>query len=452
MQFLPVQYAYGLVVVSILISMLAAYAAFSLADRMRLAETPLHRALWLLGGSSAMGVGIWSMHYLGMLALRLPVPVYYYVPTVILSLMLAIAASAVALLVVSADEPGWRKLVAGGLLMGIGIGSMHYIGMAAMRSSAMHIYSRNGVLISLVVAAVAGTLSLRIGFTVRSRDGEREILRVAAAAVMGLGIAAMHYTAMHAASFRADKMPFSKAWSVRISALGETGVIVVTALILVTALTTAAFEKRRFRHLHGAHQELAASQEKLLQVQQQLREANALLSELSIRDGLTGLYNRRHFDSVAEVEWGRARRQHSWISLLMLDADNFKNLNDTYGHQRGDECLRAIARALDAESRRNYDIAARYGGEEFAIMLPGANTEGALQVAEVIRRAVRDLDLKHSGTAAGIVTISIGVCSCRPQVDDQVETMVRDADTALYLAKQRGRDRVEVAGRVPVEV
>src|ERR1700743_3212171 len=116
METLPVQYSYGLIVVSVLISILSAYAAFSLADRMRLAATARERGSWLAGGSFAMGLGIWSMHYLGMLAVRLPIPVYYHIPTVTLSLALAIAASAIALLVVSAEKLGWGQLLAGGLL------------------------------------------------------------------------------------------------------------------------------------------------------------------------------------------------------------------------------------------------------------------------------------------------------------------------------------------------
>lgn len=451
MQTLAVNYSYALIVVSVLISILSAYAAFSLADRMRLAETARARALWLAGGSCAMGLGIWSMHYLGMLAVRLPIPIYYYIPTVILSLALAIAASAIALLVVSAEKLGWGQLIVGGLLMGAGIGAMHYVGMAAMRMNAMHHYSLGGVALSILVAVGMAIMALWIGFSVRSRETSGEASRIGAGTVMGLGIAAMHYTAMQAVKFESGAMAFSTENTVRVSLLVELAVASVAGLILLVAVVSAAIENRRFRKLSEAHHQLATSQQELLETQQQLRDANALLSELSIRDGLTGLHNRRHFDAVLGTEWGRARRTKSWISLLMIDVDCFKMLNDHFGHQRGDECLRDIARVLEAQPRRSYDLAARYGGEEFTVLLPSASREGALKVAEAIRQAVRELRLENPGSPAGMITVSVGVSCKQPKMGEDPEAMVREADTALYVAKQLGRDRVEIAGNISVE-
>ncbi|HEY4358919.1 MAG TPA: diguanylate cyclase [Acidobacteriaceae bacterium] len=448
---LPVHYSYGLIVVSVLISILSAYAAFSLADRMRLAATSRNRVLWLVCGSGAMGLGIWSMHYLGMLAVKLPIPVYYYVPTVILSLALAIAASAIALLVVGAEKLGWGKLLAGGVLMGAGIGAMHYVGMAAMRMNAMHHYSPAIVALSVLVAVGMAVMALWIGFSVRSHDANGEGTRVAAGTVMGLGIAAMHYTAMQAVKFEPGAMVFSTEQTVQVSSLVELAVASVAGVILLVAVVSAMIENRRFHKLNEAHQELAASQRELLEAQQQLREANALLSELSIRDGLTGLHNRRHFDAVLGTEWGRARRTKSWIALLMIDVDCFKMLNDHFGHQRGDECLRDIARVLETQPRRSYDLAARYGGEEFTVLLPSANRDGAMKVAEAIRQAIRDLNMENPGSPAGVITVSIGVSCKQPKMGEDAEAMVREADTALYVAKQLGRDRVEVAGNISVE-
>src|SRR5580704_5175870 len=134
---LATHYTFSLVIVSVLISIGASYAALSLSDRVRVAATARLRHFWLISGSVAMGVGIWSMHYLGMLALQLPVLIFYYWPTVLLSLLLAIAASAVALNVVSRERFSMRHLLAGGLLMVSGIGAMHYTVMAAMRATAI---------------------------------------------------------------------------------------------------------------------------------------------------------------------------------------------------------------------------------------------------------------------------------------------------------------------------
>jgi diguanylate cyclase (GGDEF)-like protein len=445
MQPLTVHYSFGMVLVSVSISIISAYAAFSLADRTQRAETTQLKRWWTLFGSCALGVGIWSMHFLGMLALQLPVSVSYFLPTVIVSLLLAIAASVVVLTVVSAEMLEWKRLAGAGLLMGAGIGGMHYSGMSAMRGDVMHHYTAWVVVLSIAVAWGFSTLALWIGFAVRHRSKQDEWIRIAAGTVMGLGIAAMHYTAMAGMVYTAHPMQTATPqWIVHRSALGGTAVAVATLFILVAALGTAALDKRRFR-------ELEIAQAALLETQQQLREANALLSELSIRDGLTGLFNRRHFDAVFDTEFRRAARTRAWISLLMIDVDNFKALNDTYGHQHGDQCLREIARALEEEPRRGHDCTVRYGGEEFAVVLPGADAKAAVKIAEAIRGAVLDLRIEHAGSTTGrFATVSIGVCSRRPEIGETTGNMLRDADTALYVAKETGRNRVASAGELAV--
>jgi len=447
MNSIVVHYSYGLIAVSVLTSMIAAYAAFSLADRMRRAVTVRRRMGWLLGGSLAMGIGIWSMHYLGMLAVVLPVEVVYFVPTVLLSLGLAVVASAVVLSVVSADKLGWQQLTIGGLLMAAGIGGMHYTGMAAMRSTLMHHYDARIVALSLLVAVVFSTMALWIGFSVRDSSWHGEWPRIAGGAVMGLGIAAMHYTAMAAVHYMPGSMPMSLVWTVRVDALGQVAVAVVAGVILIAALGTAALDKRKNR-------ELELSQASLLETQEQLREANAMLSELSIRDGLTGLFNRRHFDAVFETEFRRAARGRQSLGLLLIDVDHFKAYNDTYGHQQGDECLREVARVLETKPRprRGHDCVARYGGEEFAVVLPGADVAAATRIADSLREAVLALKLEHAGSSTGRwITASIGVCCRQPEIGETTATMLRDADTALYVAKGTGRNRVVVAGEMPVE-
>jgi diguanylate cyclase len=447
---LAVNYTAGLVIVSVLISMGAAYAALSLADRMREAETVWGRRSWLLGGSAAMGAGIWSMHYLGMLAVKLPVPVYYYWPTVLLSLLMAIAASTVALTVVSAENSGWSRLLSGGLLMGAGIGGMHYTGMAAMRSGAMERYNPWVVALSIVAAVGFSWMALWIAFAIRDREHHGAgMLRVAGGAVMGLGIASMHYIAMSAASFTASAMPFSMAGTVKVNVFAQAGIAVTTGLILLAALGTAALDKRRLRHLREAHSELEAAQAALLESQHQLREVNAMLSELSIRDGLTGLHNRRHFDAALGTEWRRAARKGVPLAVLMIDVDNFKALNDHYGHQRGDDCLRDIARVLEERPRRGQDVVARYGGEEFVVLLPDADENAAVMIAEIIRGAVLESAIENVGAPMyGMVTVSIGVCSRTPKIGSSPEEIVACADLALYAAKRSGKNRVELAAGV----
>jgi diguanylate cyclase (GGDEF)-like protein len=182
-----------------------------------------------------------------------------------------------------------------------------------------------------------------------------------------------------------------------------------------------------------------------------LEEANAQLKRLSFLDGLTSIPNRRAFEERFQLEWRRAQRHASPISVLMIDIDYFKEYNDHYGHQRGDECLTQLAQRLRNSVSRPGDFVARYGGEEFAIILPDTDLSGATAVAENLRRRVAGLRIAHAASPArDVVTISVGVASVIPDPGSPVP--VAAADHALYRAKQLGRNRVEVAGETPPEL
>jgi diguanylate cyclase (GGDEF)-like protein/PAS domain S-box-containing protein len=170
------------------------------------------------------------------------------------------------------------------------------------------------------------------------------------------------------------------------------------------------------------------------------------MQTLVVIDPLTGIANRRRFDEALSTEWRRAVREGSRLSLLLIDADHFKRFNDTYGHVRGDSCLKQIAEAALDIVLRPGDLVARYGGEEFAVILSGTDESGAKSVAEDICQAVRDRKLPHEGNAPGIVTVSIGVATVVPQRGKSAEDLVELADQALYRAKAKGRNRVVIAG------
>jgi len=180
-----------------------------------------------------------------------------------------------------------------------------------------------------------------------------------------------------------------------------------------------------------------------------LLERNAALDELkriSVTDALTGLYNRRHFDAALDDEWKRARRDRNPLSLVMLDVDHFKLFNDNYGHQAGDDCLVKVAQALQASSHRSVDVTARYGGEEFIAIFPDTNGPGALAMAENIRQAIIALHIPHDhSSAAGYVTVSLGVACAIPEEGLQAESLLKSADMALYHAKEKGRNRAVLA-------
>jgi len=176
----------------------------------------------------------------------------------------------------------------------------------------------------------------------------------------------------------------------------------------------------------------------------ELEKANADLKTMALKDGLTGLANRRAFDYALDVELKRARRADQPVSLLMLDVDFFKKFNDGYGHVAGDNCLRAVAAAIAGSAVRSADTVARYGGEEFAVILPNTDMAGALTVGEAIRAAVLALAVPHAGSTLGQLSVSIGVAMANPQERATLdkEGLLHHADAALYQSKNDGRNRV----------
>ena len=276
---------YALVALSVLIAMFASYAALDLAGRVT-AAGGWTRAVWLLGGAGAMGTGIWSMHYIGMLACMLPVPVAYHWPTVLLSLFAAILASAIALYVVSRQKMGAFRAFAGSVLMGGGIASMHYIGMAAMRLPAVCQYNSLLVVLSVAFAILISLAALWITFHLREKaaTGWRKI---AGAVVMGAAIPVMHYTGMAAASFAPSGVPADLSHAISISTLGTAGIVAATLIVLGLALLTSWVD-RRF-----ATQALELQEEKL-------HESEAYLSEAQ-RLSHTGSFGWRI--SSGEITW-----------------------------------------------------------------------------------------------------------------------------------------------------
>ncbi len=219
--------------------------------------------------------------------------------------------------------------------------------------------------------------------------------------------------------------------------------------VFVAVLAAAGFVSSELRHRNTERQLLEtrnAELEALVQQRTQLlTEANDKLESLALQDHLTGLGNRRAFDAGLNQAWDRAQRRRESLSLVMLDVDYFKKFNDALGHPEGDVCLRAIARVIKEIVHRPDDLACRYGGEEFALILPATEASGALRVAELLRLQVMAQQIKHPHHPLGIVTVSLGVAELGPGLNLSVETLLAQADAALYRAKEQGRNRTEVA-------
>ncbi len=173
------------------------------------------------------------------------------------------------------------------------------------------------------------------------------------------------------------------------------------------------------------------------------------LEALSYQDGLTGVANRRHFDTVPEREWSSAMRNGAPLAIIMLDLDHFKDFNDRFGHPAGDACLRRVAAVLGDMTRRPRDLLARIGGEEFMLVLPETDAEAARIMADRCRQLVHAAAIPHPGSEGGFLTVSVGVCSMVP-ADGQLPTVLLEAvDRQLCSAKRQGRNRIAVAEAQP---
>jgi len=358
-------YNHALVALSVLIAMFASYAALDLAGRVT-AASGWTRAVWLLGGADAMGTGIWSMHYIGMLAFILPIPVAYHWPTVLLSLFAAILASVIALDVVSRPKMGASRAVAGSVLMGSGIASMHYIGMAAMRLPAICQFNSSLVVMSVVFAVLISFAAIWITFHFRDEKTGIGWEKLAGAVVMGAAIPVMHYTGMAAASFTPSGTPADLSHAVSISTLGTAGITAVTFVVLGLALLTSWVD-RRF-----ATQTLELQEEKLQRSEAYLAEAQRLTH--------TGSWAWR-------VAGGDALHlSEEWYRIYGFDPENgppaFEQLLQRTHPEDRARLKGAIDRAIDRKS--DYEV-------EFRIVLPDDTTKYIHTVGHPILNASGDL-------------------------------------------------------------
>ncbi|HUD66416.1 MAG TPA: MHYT domain-containing protein, partial [Candidatus Sulfotelmatobacter sp.] len=358
-------YNYALVALSVLIAMFASYAALDLAGRVT-AAGGWTRVVWLLGGAGAMGTGIWSMHYIGMLAFILPIPVAYHWPTVLLSLLAAILASVVALDVVSRQKMGASRAVAGSLLMGAGIASMHYIGMAAMRLPAMCQLNSSLVVMSVVFAVLISFAALWITFHFRDEKKGIGWEKLAGAVVMGIAIPVMHYTGMAAASFTTSGTPVDLSHAVSITTLGTAGITAVTFVVLGLALLTSSVD-RRF-----AAQTLELQEEKLQRSEAYLAEAQRLTHTGSWAWRVAGL------DALHLSE--------EWYRIYGFNPENgppaFEQLLQRTHPEDRAKWKGAIDQAIDRKS--DYEV-------EVRILLPDATTKYIHTVGHPVLNASGDL-------------------------------------------------------------
>jgi diguanylate cyclase (GGDEF)-like protein len=409
----------ALVVCSLLVAMLASYTALDMAARIVAAPRRAAR-WWLAGGASAMGFGIWSMHFVGMLAFSLPIPLGYDPALTLLSLALAVACSTFALWLVVQQQLPWYRLCAGALLMGAGVSVMHYTGMAAMRMTPAIRYAPGLFAASVAIAVAASGAALWTAFRLRRHTSKVHLLRACAAMVMGCAVVGMHYTGMAAAQFAGGSVcgvaraGASNNWLALL-------IIVITLAVLTITLLSSVLDAR----LESRTAVLADS----------LATANLELTHLLMHDSLTQLPNRILLQDRLEQALRAAPREGP-CAVLFMDVDRLKEINEAFGHKVGDRVLAVLAQRMRAALPAQATLA-RIGGDEFVLLAPIAEPADAVALAERAMASIAEpivvaaLELR--------VSVSIGI-ALYPDDGGDPDVLLAHAATAMDHAKHLGRN------------
>ena len=418
--YLTGSYHPGLVLLSVAVAMMASYTALNLTGRVTETEgrTSL---LWLSGGAVAMGSGIWAMHFIGMLAFSLPIRMSYAIDTTLLSLLVAIGVSAFALRIVTRPTVRTLHFLVGGVLMGIGICGMHYMGMHAMRMDPAIHYDTAGLLASIAIAVVASIAALWLAFTLRTGHNlVAHAKKAGAAAIMGLAVIAMHYTGMEAARFDAASICMVKGgvdgnWLAALVGLASLSLLSITLLLSVV-------DSRLASRTAGLVNSLS--------------NANRKLHHMALHDSLTRLPNRSLLEDRICQAIASSERSGKGFAVMFLDLDRFKTINDSLGHHYGDKLLQGVAERL-SQALRAEDTVARLGGDEFVVLLVDVATPTV--AANVAQKLLDRLALPIAVEGQEqIVSVSIGI-SLYPEDGTQLRDLMSNADSAMYHAKKMGR-------------
>lgn len=418
-----------LVVLSYLVASAAGFAALDLADRVQAAAETVSRRVWQCAGAFCMGGGIWSMHFIAMLAFQAPVPVGYDLTITFISLAVAILVSGLAMLVIGRPQRGYPRFIAAAVLVGIGIASMHYTGMAAIDSPARQYYDPWLFALSVVIAIAASLAALTLAVYLRGRSDRQHLLfKYIGSLVMGGAIVSMHFTGMAALTLVVPAgTEFTALDNGSTLQLGLS-IGLITILIIGAAVGAAYADKK-----------LSAKDRDLLRANalvQELDQAHSSLRQVAHYDPLTNMYNRRAFNEMFERMLASHAERGLSLAVMFLDVDHFKRINDTLGHQTGDELLKIIARRLQ-ETMREGDVVARFGGDEFCLLATLRDREEARMIAHRLLARMREPVALAKRTL--VMTTSVGI-SVFPDDGDNCEDLLKHADLALYQSKKRGRN------------
>jgi diguanylate cyclase (GGDEF)-like protein len=419
-----------LVLLAYLVACAGSFATLDMAERVRHVDVPEAQQRWRWVGAFCLAGGIWAMHFIGMLALQIPIKTHYDLPMTLLSLLIAVIASWLAMKTLSHPRLQlWRYLLAS-VWIGLGISTMHYVGMAAMRSQATAYYQPDLFGLSVAIAISASLVALLLSRYLSNGSGMfHQLLKYASSLLLGGGIVAMHFTGMWSLKL---VMPVAGTPPVAVDnnplQLGLT--IAVIALLIIGSSISAALADKKLQY---KEQDLRRVNTLL----SQLDQARVALQQVAHYDALTNLINRRGFNQLFAEKLIEKTVQGGMLAVMFLDIDHFKRINDSLGHDAGDELLKVIAGHIKSSTRSHEDVVARFGGDEFCILMSLSERDEAQHMAQRIMNKMKE-PIELAGRRM-VMTTSIGI-SVFPDDGRTSEELLKHADLALYQSKGSGRN------------
>ncbi len=411
----------GLVIASVFIAFLASFSALDTVARVT-DSRGMKALLWLVGGGAAMGIGIWSMHFIGMMAMHFTMSMRYNPSETVFSIVVAVLGSIIALWAVFRhNQFTLTNLLLGSIILGTSVVAMHYTGMSGLRINQPIIWQKTPVIISIVIAYSASAVALWLAFRLRNNDAGVLNRRFIAALVMGAAIAGMHYTGMYAAHF-------DTTMQVLPGGLGSQRLTIWVFMFTLVILGS---------NLFGA---MIESQLRVSRMASKLKQTNEELRQMALHDPLTNLANRTLFEDKLNDYIQRAKQNASSFSLLYMDLDGFKMVNDAYGHDIGDKLLVEVAKRLNAAVNPS-DILARVGGDEFVLLSHASSEADASRLAETLVAAIEPEFTVETYELR--VSLSIGIAMF-PAHGIEAREMLFNADSAMYHTKNSGRNGFSV--------
>ncbi|WP_313625590.1 putative bifunctional diguanylate cyclase/phosphodiesterase [Kosakonia sp.] len=416
-----------LIGISFLVAFIASFVALDSAGKVATSE-PRSAIFWRFSGGATLGIGIWSMHYVGMLAMKMPVMMHYDLELTLLSFIIAMLTSILAInIAVAGKTLPTKRLLFASLLLGTGVVSMHYLGMASMMGFLTIYWNVALIALSVAIAFFSAWVALWLAFSLRQNTHGVFINRVFAALVMGASISAMHYTAMSAATFSKDGTGIvirGHATTLMSHDVGELGLSLWVATTTLVIFGIMLFIS------------MIDSQLRTSRLTDSLRQLNQQLEKQAYYDPLTGLANRSQLDNLLDACLSKASETRSTFALIYMDLDRFKLVNDAWGHHIGDQLLVAVAGRLSACISEKMSLA-RLGGDEFTLLVPDTHED---EVEALVKHLVATIqqpfcELNHVIN----VSLSAGI-SYYPQHGDTAHELKLKADTAMYSVKQEGRN------------